>query len=148
MLEKLKKNIKRSTIILDTSGFVLAGLSIAAMFIFKEIEYQYLMMIPLFISMLLIFLFFNLSSKNIVSDIDYDGDKITFLSSLFHNYLFVNDEMVLKKFAVVNFINHMNVDYKGHELKVSYKNVKAQRGRNRSVTFYLDGEFMMDGGKL
>ena len=141
MLEKIKKRVQTTKKILDWSGIIIGVLMIIAIILSTRMDpmIQYIVMIPSGLILLIFILLMGFGNRNVVQEIEYNGDKITFISGLFHNYLFINEELVKKKFAIVNFYNKMKVDYKGHELKVIYQVLKSNRRTVSDVFFYLDG---------
>ena len=141
MLEKIKKRVKTTKKILDWSGIIIGVLMIIAIILSTRMDpiIQYIVMIPSGLILLIFILLMGFGNRNVVQEIEYNGDKITFISGLFHNYLFINEDLVKKKFAIVNFYNKMKVDYKGHELKVIYQVLKSNRRTVSDVFFYLDG---------
>ena len=141
MLEDIKKKVKKSKKIFEWTGIIIGLVFMAAILISARMDpiFQYLVMIPSGLILLIFVLLLGFGKRNTVKEIEFNGDKITFISGLFHNFLFINEDLAKKKFAVVNFYNKMEVDYKEHELKVIYQVSKYRKRTNVDVLFYLDG---------
>ena len=140
MLEKIKKSVNRSKKILDWVGIGLGVFVIASIIFSNYIDpiFQFYLFIPLYVIFFIALLLMMFGSRNTIKETEYNNDKITFISGVFHNYLFINEDLAKKKFAVVNFYNVIKTNYNNHEIKVIYKVLKTNKRTKNYVLFYVD----------
>ena len=138
MLEKIKKRVQITKKICLIGTYLFLALIAILMFVYKSNIWDKLIVILVLIIVCALFAFFRFTT--LIEEESLLDDNVTFISGLFHNYLFINDQLVKKKFAIFNIYNTIKTDYKGHTLEVLFTRENKKNHIRNYVNFYIDGE--------
>ena len=136
MLESLTKRVQLTKKICSIGRYTSLILFMIIMLVYKNNILNKFIISFSFLILCALFSFFGFTT--LIREKPLLEDNVTFISGLFHNYLFINDELVNKRFAILNKFNTIKTDYKGHKLEVLLvRDHMGSRVKNY-ITFHID----------